>query len=118
MSTIARIGFVGLGVMGEPICRNLAEKCGVSVSAFDPQTGPLAHLQYHGMKSMVPGVFPLQAFSTEYAYKDITYALQLAEDTRIVARGAKPTRSVLQQTIDAGHGKEYWPVPVRTVERA
>ena len=45
MSTIARIGFVGLGVMGEPICRNLAEKCGVSVSAFDPQTGPLARLQ-------------------------------------------------------------------------
>ena len=45
MSTIARIGFVCLGVMGEPIRRNLAEKCGVSVSAFDPQTGPLARLQ-------------------------------------------------------------------------
>ena len=68
--------------------------------------------------SMVPGVFPPRAFSTEYAYKDITYALQLAEDTRIVARGAELTRGVLQQTIDAGHGKECWPVPVRTVERA
>ena len=44
--------------------------------------------------------------------------MQLAEDTRIVARGAEPTRNVLQQTIDAGRGKEYWPVPVRTVERA
>ena len=35
-----------------------------------------------------------------------------------MARDAEPTRSVLQQTIDAGRGKEYWPLSVRTVERA
>jgi len=31
----SRIGFIGLGVMGEPICRNLAFKFGASVVAHD-----------------------------------------------------------------------------------
>ena len=28
------IGFIGLGVMGEPMCRNLARKSGARVLAF------------------------------------------------------------------------------------
>ena len=35
MSAFASIGFVGLGVMGEPMCRNLGKKAGVSVTGFD-----------------------------------------------------------------------------------
>jgi 3-hydroxyisobutyrate dehydrogenase-like beta-hydroxyacid dehydrogenase len=31
----AALGFIGLGVMGEPMCRNLARKCGRPVIAFD-----------------------------------------------------------------------------------
>lgn len=30
------IGFIGLGVMGEPMCRNMARKSGQSVIGFDP----------------------------------------------------------------------------------
>ena len=29
-----QIGFIGLGVMGEPICRNLARKTGLPVKAL------------------------------------------------------------------------------------
>ncbi|HWV95889.1 MAG TPA: NAD(P)-binding domain-containing protein, partial [Xanthobacteraceae bacterium] len=29
------LGFIGLGVMGEPICRNLVRKSGHTVKAFD-----------------------------------------------------------------------------------
>ena len=29
------LGFIGLGVMGEPMCRNLAVKSGQPVTAFD-----------------------------------------------------------------------------------
>lgn len=36
------IGFAGLGVMGEPMCRNLARKSGHKVLAFDPRPEPLA----------------------------------------------------------------------------
>jgi len=35
MTKQTSIGFIGLGVMGEPICRNLARKSGAPVIAFD-----------------------------------------------------------------------------------
>ncbi len=74
-------------------------------------------LRNHGMKAMVPGVFPEQAFSTEYAYKDILYALQIAADTGVHAPGAELAERVLQKTIAAGHGSAYWPVLARLVDR-
>src|SRR5229473_1319851 len=44
-----RIGFVGLGVMGEPICANLARRTGVPVTAFDLRPEPLARLHADGV---------------------------------------------------------------------
>jgi 3-hydroxyisobutyrate dehydrogenase-like beta-hydroxyacid dehydrogenase len=43
------IGFAGLGVMGEPMCRNLARKSGRKVLAFDPRPEPLARLAADGV---------------------------------------------------------------------
>ena len=48
MAGFMRIGFIGLGVMGEPICRNLVRKAGVPVTAFDMQTEPLNRLAAEG----------------------------------------------------------------------
>ncbi len=42
------IGFIGLGVMGEPICRNLVKKSGAGVIAFDLSLEPLARLSAEG----------------------------------------------------------------------
>jgi len=42
------IGFIGLGVMGEPICRNLVKKSGAGVIAFDLSPEPLARLSAEG----------------------------------------------------------------------
>src|ERR1700743_1472478 len=42
------IGFIGLGVMGEPICRNLVKKSGARVSAFDVAAEPLQRLRTDG----------------------------------------------------------------------
>lgn len=36
----AALGFIGLGVMGAPMCRNLALKCGREVIGFDLRTKP------------------------------------------------------------------------------
>ena len=44
------IGFVGLGVMGEPICRNLARKTGSPVIGFDRDAAPLDRLAEHGVR--------------------------------------------------------------------
>lgn len=43
------IGFVGLGVMGEPMCRNLARKSGRAVLGFDTCRDPLDRLAQDGV---------------------------------------------------------------------
>jgi 3-hydroxyisobutyrate dehydrogenase-like beta-hydroxyacid dehydrogenase len=43
------VGFIGLGVMGEPMCRNLAKKSGAAVVAFDDRPEPLAALARDGV---------------------------------------------------------------------
>src|SRR5450755_3104730 len=48
MSPYKTIGFIGLGVMGEPICRNLVKKSGAVVIAFDLAPEPQARLREEG----------------------------------------------------------------------
>ena len=67
-------------------------------------------LRNHGIKAIVPGIFPERAFSTEYALKDLSYALELAADAGIKIRGAELIGEVLQEAIDAGSGRAYFPV--------
>lgn len=49
--TTHSIGFIGLGVMGEPMCRNLARKSGRTVHAHDLDTTVLQRLAADGVKS-------------------------------------------------------------------
>jgi 3-hydroxyisobutyrate dehydrogenase-like beta-hydroxyacid dehydrogenase len=67
-------------------------------------------LRNHGMTAIVPGNFPERAFSTEYALKDLSYALELAADAGLKIRGAELIGTVLQEAIDAGSGDNYFPV--------
>jgi 3-hydroxyisobutyrate dehydrogenase len=72
-------------------------------------------LRNHGMKAIVTGNFPERAFSTEYALKDLSYALELAADAGIKIRGAELIGKVLQEAIDAGSGGAYFPVIAKHV---
>jgi 3-hydroxyisobutyrate dehydrogenase-like beta-hydroxyacid dehydrogenase len=74
-------------------------------------------LRNHGLKAIVPGVFPERAFSTEYALKDLSYALELAGDAGLKLRGAELVGTILQEAIDAGDGEAYFPVIAKLVER-
>jgi hypothetical protein len=67
-------------------------------------------LRNHGLKAIVPGVFPERAFSTEYALKDLSYALELAREGGIRLRGAELIGTILQEAIDAGSAENYFPV--------
>jgi 3-hydroxyisobutyrate dehydrogenase-like beta-hydroxyacid dehydrogenase len=51
MSDAGALGFIGLGVMGEPMCANLARKSGRPVAAFDLDSAPLARLAPHGVRA-------------------------------------------------------------------
>jgi 3-hydroxyisobutyrate dehydrogenase-like beta-hydroxyacid dehydrogenase len=67
-------------------------------------------LRNHGMKALLPEVFPTLAFSARYALKDNDYALALAEVAGVKAEGAELVARRLQETIDAGDGDDYFPV--------
>jgi 3-hydroxyisobutyrate dehydrogenase len=45
------IGFIGLGVMGEPICRHVASKSGKPVLAYDLSKDPLVRLKPAGVQA-------------------------------------------------------------------
>lgn len=51
MASPETLGFIGLGVMGEPMCGNLARKSGAPVVAFDVRPEPLAALAAHGVRA-------------------------------------------------------------------
>ena len=51
MATAGVLGFVGLGVMGESMCRNLARKSGATMVAFDERPAPLAALAADGVQA-------------------------------------------------------------------
>ena len=74
-------------------------------------------LRNHGLKAVLPDTFPERAFSTEYALKDLSYALDLAAQAGIVPRGAEIARDYLTAARGAGLGKLYWPAINRVVQR-
>ncbi len=73
-------------------------------------------LRNHGMKAILPGVFPERAFSTVYALKDLSYAIQLAEDKGVPALGADVARELMERAKELGFDKEYWPVLIKAIE--
>lgn len=97
----------------------IAERAGVSrellFDAFSKGSADSFALRNHGMKSVLPQVFPERAFSTAYARKDMNYALALAADTGIEAGGARHADTLLERAIEAGDGDLYWPVISRVI---
>ena len=73
-------------------------------------------LRNHGMKAMLPSVFPEQAFSTRYAIKDLSYALDMAAAANLDVPAAELTMKRLKQTADAGYGDQYHPVVLKVID--
>ncbi len=74
-------------------------------------------LRNHGMKAMLPGNFPTGAFPTNYALKDVSYALELAELTGFSAPGAELARSRMEKARAAGFGDNYFPALVQVRDK-
>ena len=99
----------------------LAEGAGVDGAAmFNTLTRGSADsfaLRNHGMKAVLPGIFPERAFSARYALKDLSYALDLARQSGMELPGARTAEAYLEAAIAAGDGDAYWPVIARQVKR-
>ena len=74
-------------------------------------------LRNHGMKSMVPQVFPERAFSVTYALKDLSYALELSKEMHIELPGALLVKKRFEEAIEKGWGDQYHPVISRLLRK-
>ena len=72
-------------------------------------------LRNHGMKAMLVEAFPERAFSTQYARKDLGYALDLARSVDVRMEGAELADRLLNAAVDQGFGDLYWPVVSRVI---
>jgi hypothetical protein len=73
-------------------------------------------LRNHGMKSMLPRDFPERAFSTRYAIKDLSYALEMAAACGLAVPGADLTMQRLRQSEQAGNGDAYHPAMLGVID--
>jgi 3-hydroxyisobutyrate dehydrogenase-like beta-hydroxyacid dehydrogenase len=98
----------------------IARRAGVDgallFDAFSKSSADSFALRNHGMKAVLPGVFPEKAFSAIYARKDLDYALALAADTGVGAEGAKLADRLLAASVERGDGDQYWPVVSRVID--
>ena len=75
-------------------------------------------LRSHGMKSMLPRDFPERAFSTRYAIKDLSYALEMAAASGVDVPGAELTMRRLKASEQAGNGEKYHPAVLLLIDPA
>jgi hypothetical protein len=73
-------------------------------------------LRNHGLKTMMPRNFPGRAFSTRYAIKDLSYALEMAAASGLDVAAAKLTMARLKQAEAAGYGEQYHPVVLNVID--
>ncbi len=99
---------------------SIARSCGVSgetlFDAMGKGSGNSFALQNHGTKALLPGTFPKRAFSTSYALKDLSYAIELAQQAGIQVPGAAATRELFEEAIDQGYGDDYFPTVIRVLK--
>ncbi len=100
---------------------SIARSCGVSgETLFDAMakgSGNSFALHNHGAKALLPGTFPKRAFSTSYALKDLSYAIDLAEQAGIQVPGATATSELFEEAIDQGYGDDYFPTVIRVLKK-
>ena len=73
-------------------------------------------LRNHGVKAMLPGLFPLRAFSINYMIKDMKYAIDLAEETGVDVKGARTTNAVLEEGANGPLAEAYWPAMLAVID--
>lgn len=110
--------FQHCGALAEAIA--IGRRNGVAADVLLPTmamgSGDSFVLRNHGMKAMLPGIFPERAFSTRYAIKDLSYALEMAEASGLDMAAAKLTMERLKQADVAGYGDQYHPVVLKIID--
>ena len=93
---IKKLGFIGLGVMGGPMCRNLAGKSGLPVFAYDPRPDAAAEL---GTRTVVAcsGVAAV-AEEADLIFLSLPGGDEVSDVAEILLRASKPGAIVVDHT--------------------
>ena len=93
---------------------NIAEKYNMSVKDLFQNiskcSGDSFALRNHGIKSIAQNHFPSPAFSSEYALKDLSYAINLGKIHNLNLPGANTAKKLLEKSIRNGDKDLYFPV--------
>lgn len=91
------------------IVSNLGLDAGLVFDTLSKGSGDSFGLRNHG-RAILADEYPLQAFPVSYMLKDLQYALGLAADAGVEAKGGQLVRERLEAALEAGWVDEYWPV--------
>jgi 3-hydroxyisobutyrate dehydrogenase-like beta-hydroxyacid dehydrogenase len=98
----------------------VAERAGVSaaklIEAVGLGSGNSFALQTHGAKAMAPRAFPVQAFPSTYALKDLGYAIELAGEMGVEPRMANRAAEYYKAAVERGIGDKYFPAIIEVVD--
>lgn len=86
--------------------------------AFAKGSADCKALHAQGMNHLLTDHYPPQAFSTEYARKDIGHAIRLAETAQVDAALALTTCDLLDRSLAAGYNDDYYPIFVKLLEQS
>ena len=110
--------FQNVCALGEAIA--VAKRNNVSpdilLGVLSKGSGDSFALRNHGMKLMLPGVFPARAFSTRYAKKDLNYALQLADSAGLDLKSAKVVMERFKAAEQSGFADCYFPAVLNVID--
>jgi len=134
-SDVAHCGGVGCGQVVKLINNTLVfehvaalaemmvvgERAGVApetlLKAVSNGSGDSFVLRNHGMKAMLPRVFPDRAFPSPYALKDLGYSIELAEACGVDARLPKLASEYYGAAVEQGLGDKYFPAIIELIDR-
>jgi len=99
----------------------LGERAGVQpqtlLDAVSKGSGDSFVLRNHGRKAMLPRRFPDKSFSPEYVLKDISYVLELADQTGVSAHVTELAQRYYAATAANGYSGRYFPAVIEIVDR-
>ena len=87
------------------------------LEAVGRSSGDSFALRNHGMKPMLEERYPEGAFPVTYAMKDLDYALDLAAESGLDAKGAALVKALFTEAIERGLGARYHPVVATLIDR-
>ena len=99
----------------------IGERAGVAptvlLDALSKGSGDSFVLRNHARKAMLPRHFPEKSFPPEYALKDISYLLELANEVGVAAHVTRLAERYYAATATNGWSGRYFPAVIEVVDR-